>query len=158
MIPDTVPVRVATLADAGVLAALLHDFNTEFDTPTPGAAVLAQRLHRHLETRSTFALLAGAPPIGFALVTLRPNVWFDGPVAIIDELYVDPPSRGRGIGTALMTSVERECRARSAGYVEINVDEGDGDARRFYERLGYRGVDLDTGEPALYYSRELESP
>jgi GNAT superfamily N-acetyltransferase len=153
---STSTIRLAGLDDAQDLASLLHKFNTEFDTPTPGVAVLAPRVRSLLAGSSTFAVLADSDnPIGFALVTLRPNVWFDGPVALVDELYVKPMSRGSGIGTALMARVEQECRARSVDYLEINVDAGDTDARRFYERLGYRGVDPDTGEPALYYSREL---
>ena len=121
----------------------------------PGAAVLEQRLEKLLTTSMTFAVIAGDSPLGFALVTLRTNVWFDGLVALIDELYVEPSLRSGGISTALMALVEQECRARSVEYVEINVDEGDTDARRFYERLGYSGVDPDSGEPAIYYSREL---
>ena len=31
-------------ADAAVVARLLHDFNTEFSTPTPGAGELQSRL------------------------------------------------------------------------------------------------------------------
>jgi GNAT superfamily N-acetyltransferase len=152
---DTRAIRLATPADANDLAALLHAFNTEFETPTPGVDVLASRLRSLLATQSTFAMLADVPPTGFGLVTLRTNVWFDGLVAILDELYVEPSSRGRSIGAALMTKVEQECRARSVDYVEINVDTADTGARRFYERLGYSGIDPDTGEPALYYSREL---
>lgn len=155
MVPGTVGPCLATSADADDLAVLLHEFNTEFETPSPGVAVLARRLRSLLTGPSTFAVLADRPPAGFALVTLRPNIWFDGPVATVDELYVVPSSRSRGLGTALMLFVERECRARSVEYVEINVDEGDVDARRFYERLGYRGVDPGTGEAARYYSREI---
>ena len=39
--------------------------------------------------------------------------------------------------------------------IEINVDAGDVDAQRFYERQGFSGVDPDTGERAFYYSLEL---
>lgn len=39
--------------------------------------------------------------------------------------------------------------------VEINVDAGDVDAQRFYERHGFSGMDADTGERAFYYSLEL---
>ena len=39
--------------------------------------------------------------------------------------------------------------------IEINVDESDVDAQRFYERHGFLGVDADTGERAYFYSQEL---
>src|SRR3954453_11451626 len=74
--PDTAMVRVAAAEDADVVATLLHDFNTEFDTPTPGTAVLAARLRRLLDSGATIAVLAGEAS-GLALITLRPNVWYD---------------------------------------------------------------------------------
>jgi GNAT superfamily N-acetyltransferase len=147
--------RLGKEVDANVLAQLLHDFNTEFDTPSPGVGVLEARLRTLLANPSTFSILTDSSPVGFALVTLRPSVWFDGYVAIVDELYVEPISRGQGLGTKLIAYVEQECLNRKVDYIEINVDEGDTDARRFYERLGYSGVDSDTGETALYYSRSI---
>jgi hypothetical protein len=72
---DNWPVRVATVADAGVVGRLLDDFNREFDTPTPGPDVLAARLRILLATDQTIAILAGSPAVAVALVTLRPNVW-----------------------------------------------------------------------------------
>ena len=43
--PDPVDIdaRRAGPDDAAEVARLLHDFNTEFDTPTPGAATLTNR-------------------------------------------------------------------------------------------------------------------
>src|SRR3954452_4244500 len=95
-------VRLAEPRDAAVAAALLHDFNVEFDTPTPGVEVLSGRLERLLRGRDTMARRAGEPATGVALLTLRANVWSDGPVALLDELYVRPDRRGRGVGTALL--------------------------------------------------------
>ena len=151
--PDAV--RLATPNDAERLARLLHDFNTEFGTPSPGPAVLAPRVARLLAGDRTFAVVAGEPIIGFGLVTLRPNVWFDGPVALLDELYVAPSHRNRGLGTAMLARIESTCRARDVGLVEINVDDGDADARRLYQRHGYRCSTPDEPEPARYYWRDL---
>lgn len=153
--PDPAPARLAAAADAAEVARLLHDFNVEFDTPSPGVGVLAHRLTHLLHDGSTFAILAGEPAVGVALVTLRPNVWYDGPVALLDELYVVPERRGQGIGSRIVSLLVDSCRERGVGLVEINVDEGDVDAQRFYERHGFSGLGPATGERALYYEREL---
>ena len=39
--------------------------------------------------------------------------------------------------------------------IEINVDEGDIGAQRFYERRGFSSTDPGTTERALYYFQEL---
>lgn len=148
--------RAATVADAAVVAELLHGFNEEFGDPSPGVGVLTLRLSELLVAGSTLALLAGDPPAGVALLTLRPNVWYDAPVGLLDELYVLPPLRDRGIGSALIESCCALLRARGVGLIEINVDGEDRDARRFYERHGFRCVHGEHHEPELYYSRELE--
>ena len=157
-VPDTAGtwyVRKATVDDAALLARLLHDFNTEFDTPSPGPAVLEPRLKTLLATPTTFALLAGSPTVAFALVTLRSNVWYDGPVALLDELYVVPALRDRGIGSAIMSELRSIAESSGVDLIEINVDEADVDTQRFYVRHGYSAVDPDTGERAFYFSREL---
>lgn len=147
--------RLATSADADEVARLLHDFNVEFDTPTPGVAVLSARLRDLLAGPATFSVLAGTPATGVALVTLRPNVWYPGPVALLDELYVVPELRGQGIGTAIIERVVSTCRSRGVGAIEINVDEGDVDAQRFYEGHGFTAIDPDSSERALYFSQQL---
>ena len=148
-------VRRATVDDAERVAELLHDFNTEFDTDSPGPEVLAERLRSLLATTQTFALLGGAPAVGVALVTLRPNVWYPGPVALLDEMYVAPDARGGGIGGAIVDRLVADCRLAGVSAIEINVDEGDVDAQRFYERHGFHGSDPQTGERAFYFSQEL---
>lgn len=149
---------MASPEDAAEIGRLLHDFNTEFDTPTPGPEVLAGRLQRLLAGASTFAILAGRPAMAVALVTVRPNVWYDGPVALLDELYVAPGMRGRGIGSEVLDLLHEHARATGIDAIEINVDEGDVDAQRFYERHGYSSAEPDTGERAFYYFRELTTP
>jgi GNAT superfamily N-acetyltransferase len=147
--------RLATPADAEALAGLLHDFNTEFDTETPGPAVLAGRLRTLLAQPSTFALLADDPPVAFGLVTLRTNVWYDGPVGLLDEFYVVPHLRDHGIGTAMFTRIRDELRARGCEVLEINVDSSDIDTIRFYERHGARNTDPGRDDQLLYFYLDL---
>lgn len=148
-------VRRATPADAAVVARLLDDFNREFDSPTPGPEVLARRVARLLAQGDVVALLTGEPPTGLAVLTLRPNVWYDGPVGLLDELYVVPERRSGGLGTRLLAAAEQVVRERDGAVLEINVDGPDVDARRFYERHGYRNSEVGSQDPLLYYFREL---
>ncbi len=147
--------RVATASEAATVADVLDTFNREFDTPTPGAAVLARRLERLLVGGEVIALLTGDPAVALALLTLRPNVWYDGPVALLDELYVAPQLRGRGLGSALLIAAEDVIRRRGGELVEINVEGDDIDARRFYERHGYVNSEPGESQPLLYYYRGL---
>lgn len=149
------PVRRATVPDAATVADLLHDFNAEFDTPSPGPQVLADRLRGHLPGGALVALLIGEPAVGFALLSFRPNVWYDGPVALLDELYVRPELRNQRRGSALLDAAVGLARGRGAGSLEINVDGEDLDARRFYERHGFRNTEPDRTDPLLFYYREL---
>jgi GNAT superfamily N-acetyltransferase len=145
--------RPATAADAGAAAALLDAFNREFATPTPGRPVLERRLERLLRETAMIVLLTGDPPIAIAVLTLRPSLWYDGPVAVLDELYVVPDRRGEGVGSELLAAAESSVRARGGQLLEINVDAPDTGARRFYERHGYSNT--EAGQALLYYYREL---
>jgi GNAT superfamily N-acetyltransferase len=147
--------RLATPDDAEEVASLLHDFNSEFDTPSPGVEALASRLRRLLAGDVTIAILAGTPAVGVGLVTFRPNVWYAGQVALLDELYVVPALRSKGIGSALVDHLMSLARSRGVDLVEINVDEGDVDAQRFYERHGFSATEPGSTERAFYYSQEL---
>ena len=149
------PVRVAVPADAAEVAGLLYDFNVEFDTPTPDREVLADRLTRLLSREDILVLLAGAPTVGVALLTLRPTPWSDGPFALLEELYVVPERRDQGAGTALLLRAIDTCRERGAEEMQINVDEVDTDTRRFYERHGFSNVDGVGGGLMFFYEREL---
>jgi GNAT superfamily N-acetyltransferase len=155
MSPDRVEVRLATVDDADAIGRLLDDFNTEFDTPTPGPDVLADRLRTLLGSPTTFAILAGHPAVGVGLVTLRTNVWYDGPVALLDELYVVPPRRNHGIGASIIEELHSYAVTHGIDLIEINVDEGDVDAQRFYVRHGFASAEPPTNERAFYFFKEL---
>jgi GNAT superfamily N-acetyltransferase len=150
-----VEVRAAGPAEAGVVARLLHDFNVEFATPTPGPAVLEARLGAMLAGDCAVALLAGEPAVAVALLTFRPSVWDAGPVALLEELYVRPDLRGRRIGQAVLERALAVARERGSETFEINVDEDDAGARRFYEAHGFANTEPGSTERLLYYWRAV---
>ena len=157
---DAPEVRLVFTADDTVTAArLLHDFNREFGAPTPGRDAIARRLAELLGDEATFALVATLPGsgdvVGIALVTLRPNIWYQGWVGMLDELYVVPEQRDHGIGTSLLHAAEAELVSRGGEVLEIGVDGEDAAAQRFYERHGYADHDAWSDQPSKMYFREL---
>ena len=143
-------VRRADPADAAVLGRLLWTFNTEFESQTDPADVLAERFARLLERDDAIALLAGEDD-GFAFLTLRPAIWYDGPVAQLEELYVAPALRDQGIGTAILDEARRLVSGLGSPEMHINVDEVDVDTRRFYERHGFVNIEAGADYRMLCY-------
>lgn len=159
---DEVTVRIGTVADADVAGRLLYDFNTEFESPTPSAAEFADRFRTILARDDVVLVIAmgegeggGSEPVGFALVTMRPTPYHDGPLLQLEELYVRPRLRDGGIGTLIITRLLELATEHSAGEIHINVDEVDSDTRRFYERHGFTNIAPGEGYRMLCYLREL---
>lgn len=150
-------VFIAFPEQAGVIGRLLQNFNAEFETPGPTAEEFATRFRLLLARADVLVLLAGTPadPTGLAFLTLRPTPYYYGPLAQLEELYVQPGLRGQGIGTALLTTAVREVRERGGAEMHINVDEVDTDARRFYEHHGFTNLQPGADYRMLCYLREL---
>lgn len=68
-------------------------------------------------------------------------------------LVVAPEAQGRGVGSALVRSLETEARLRGVSSLYLYTWE----ARRFYARLGWRAVDRfeDGDGPAMLMVRRL---
>lgn len=141
---------------AGVVALMLRDFNVEFDSVCPPQAELKQRTEELLAQGAVRALLAGEAPDGLSLLSFRPSVWADGPVATLDELYVRPEMRGRGIGRALLKATLGVARQAGCAWIELGTGETDAAARGLYESFGFTNVEDSRDRPRmLYYELEL---
>jgi ribosomal protein S18 acetylase RimI-like enzyme len=149
-------VRRATADDAEAVGRLLHDFNSEFDEPTPGPAPLAERVRTLLDHGDTVVLLAGEGPDGLAVLRFRPAIWDEALECYLAELYVVPAERGRGLGRALMGEAMDVARAEGATQMDLGTGEDDVAARALYESLGF---DNHGGRPDgplnFFYEREL---
>lgn len=149
-------VRVATADDAAAVGRLLHDFNSEYDEPTPGPEWLADRIQQLMAAGDTTVLVGGTGPDGIAVLRFRPAIWSDGLECYLAELYVVPQRRGRGLGRGLMQTAMDVARAQGADWMDLGTSEDDVAARSLYESLGFinreRGAD---GPITFFYEREL---
>jgi ribosomal protein S18 acetylase RimI-like enzyme len=148
-------VRRATEADVEVIGRLLHDFNAEYDEPTPGPAAIAKRMKLLLGSEETVVLLAEESQ-GLAVLRFRPSMWEEALECYLAELYVVPDERGRGLGRALMESAMAHARAEGATYMDLGTSEDDVAARALYESLGFSNREGKPDGPISYfYEREL---
>ena len=150
-----IQIREAIVDDAAAIARLLHDFNTEYEEETPPVAELTRHAERMLREGEMTVLLAGEGPDGLALLRFRPSVWTEKLEAYLQELYVVPDLRGRGIGQALMEAILATCRDRGAAWIELNTGETDVAARGLYRKFGFTNEEGPEGASMLYYEREI---
>ncbi len=145
----------------GVAAAarLLHDFNREYDEPSPPPDRVALRLTELVTAGDVTVLLAREPssgtPVGVAVMRVQPAIIGEGQEVYLAELYVVPERRGRGFGRELITDALARARGRGADYAYLITSEEDERAQRLYEAAGFRRTEGDGGPVMLAYEREL---
>ena len=149
-------IRRATAEDAEHVGRLLHQFNSEYEEHTPGAAALAGHARSLLESGEITVLFAGEGPDGFSLLRFHRSIYNGEPDAYVQELYVVPDRRGQGMGRALLEASMAAAREAGATHIELTTGETDAEARSLYESSGFTNREGGPdGPPMLYYEREL---
>ena len=128
--------RRATDADLPVLLDLESAFYAHEGYP----------FHRALNEQSMRRLIADAnlgrlfmigEGDGYMVLTFGFSIEFGGRDAFVDELYVAPPARGRGLGTEALLVAERACAEAGVATLHLEVEHVNARARALYERHGY---------------------
>ena len=85
--------------------------------------------------------VVGGAVVGYALLCSFWSNELHGEVCTVDELFVLPTSRSLGLGTSLITALQRGGlpRFRDAVALELEVTPINRRARALYERLGFAG-------------------
>jgi GNAT superfamily N-acetyltransferase len=97
----------------------------------------ARRLREAVETGEFEVLAARAEGrvVGVAVLAYRLSISAGGLFASVEDLYVEPDARRRGLGRALLEAVGERCAARGVSYIEAQVE--DEEATAFYAAVGY---------------------
>jgi len=141
--PAFLKIRFAVRSDRRALAALLVAQFREHRIAAPRARVdrAVAGLLRHPDRgRFLVAALAGRP-VGLAALSFVWSLEHRGRAAWLEELYVEPGHRGRGIGRALLRAACRAAGAKRAAAVDLEVDGAHRRAARLYAREGFRPLD-----------------
>lgn len=83
----------------------------------------------------------GEEPVGFALWFYNYSTFLGRAGLYLEDLFVLPQWRGRGIGGSLLAYLARVAVARGCGRMEWSVLNWNEPAIRFYRRMGARAMD-----------------
>lgn len=135
----TLRIRAGEVSDVPLVATLIRAlarYEKLEDDVTLTEELLEQNLfgaHRYAEI--LIAEDDGAP-VGFALFFHNFSTFLARPGIYLEDLFVIPAQRGRGVGRALLMELARLAVKRGCGRLEWAVLNWNRDAIGFYQKLG----------------------
>ena len=134
-------IRPATAADVPAIADLIRGL-AHYEKLEQEVTMTEELLAKNLFGPQRFAetLLAeeAGQPIGFALFFHNFSTFLGLPGIYLEDLFVVPEHRSRGVGRELLRELARIAVERGCGRLEWAVLDWNQDAIGFYERLGAR--------------------
>ena len=140
--------RPAKPADVPVILQLVRALAEYERAPEAVVATEQDFLHHGFGPTPRFSVLLAEEDgnvSGFALWFFTFSTWLGKPGLFLEDLFVRPELRGRGIGKALMLELARIAVREGCGRFEWNVLDWNQPSIDFYRSLGARQLDEWVG-------------
>ena len=139
-----IAIRPATPADTILLAELICSL-AEYERLSDVCTITPEVLETHLFSKrpvaeAVIAELDGEAQ-GFALFFTTFSTFVGKPSLYLEDLFVKPDARGKGIGKSLLLHLVRLAKDRGYGRVEWAVLDWNEPAIQFYKKLGARPME-----------------
>ncbi|HWQ08127.1 MAG TPA: GNAT family N-acetyltransferase [Holophaga sp.] len=80
--------------------------------------------------------------VGYANTWTVYSIWAGGRTLILDDLYVDPPSRSLGIGRRMMAFLADHARAQGCRRMQLHAETTNARAHKLYRELGFQDEEV----------------
>lgn len=133
--------RPAVAGDVGLILALIRELAEYERAPDAVVASEADLLRDGFGERPLFRVILAehdGEPAGFAFYFFSYSTWRGRPCLYLEDLFVRPPFRRRGIGLALLRELSRIAVAERCERFVWQVLDWNTPAIDFYESLGAR--------------------
>jgi ribosomal protein S18 acetylase RimI-like enzyme len=133
--------RPAVREDEQVLLRMMRNLAEQepgayfFDEPT--VREVFRKFLRSPDLGHAWVFFEGETPVGYVFLTFGYSFEYHGRDAFIDELYIEPQYRRKGIGRRAMQFVEERARELGVNAIHLEVDQGNDPAAALYRRAGY---------------------
>jgi GNAT superfamily N-acetyltransferase len=137
-------IRPATPADVGQILTFIRGLATYEREPDAVSATEEDLLRHGFGEKPYFECLIAeqdGKPAGFAFYFFDYSTWLGRPGLYLEDLFVDPPYRGLGIGKALMQRVAAVALERGCARLKWEVLDWNQPAIDFYASLGAEFLD-----------------
>lgn len=134
-----IEIKPATAADCPLLLSFIRqlaDYEKLSHEVVADAAALRQSLFDGRPGAEAVIGHLDGEPAGFALFFRNYSTFLGRPGIYLEDLFVKPDCRGRGVGQALLKHVAREAVRRKCGRFEWAVLDWNQPAIDFYRKLG----------------------
>lgn len=134
-------IRPARSTDVGLILTFIRGL-AEYEKLLPEVAATEDKLRATLfpsEGRAAAECVLAFwddAPAGFAIYFTNYSTFLAQPGLYLEDLFVSPHLRGRGIGKALLLHVARLANQRGCGRMEWTVLDWNQPAIEFYESIG----------------------
>jgi len=132
-------IRPAGPADVGIILGFIRalaEFERLAHEVVADEAMLAKSLFGPRPYAECLIAFVGNEPAGFALYFHNFSTFTGKPGLYLEDVFVDPRFRGKGIGEAFFHALAKIARERDCARFEWSVLDWNEDAIRFYRRLG----------------------
>jgi GNAT superfamily N-acetyltransferase len=133
--------RPGTAADVPLVLSLIHELAAYEREPDAAVATEEALLRDGFGPRPLFEVTIAewdGEPVGFAFWFLTYSTWRGQPTLFLEDLFVRPRARGRGIGKAFMRHLARVAVERGCARFAWQVLDWNAPSIAFYESLGAR--------------------
>lgn len=131
--------RIATASDLPPILALHREFYEHEGYPFD--EIRSMRALRQLAGDASLGRVLviedGGRAAGYVVITFGYSIEFGGRNAFVDELYVTPSSRGKGLGTEALDAAEQVSAEAGVLALHLEVEFTNVDAKRLYARRGW---------------------
>ncbi|HUR32863.1 MAG TPA: GNAT family N-acetyltransferase [Vicinamibacterales bacterium] len=131
--------RLATAGDVPVLATLMGEFYAEGGYPLPSAqaARTFERLLAAPDRGLVWLMVHEGQPAGFVVLTVSFSMEFGGLRGFVDDLFVAPAFRRRGLASEALEVLKEACHTRGVRALLVETSLDNDLAVRVYRRAGF---------------------
>lgn len=137
--PPDLRIRPALIEDVPTILGFIREL-AEYEKLSEQVVTSEELLRDHLFGQRPAAEVriasVGRADVGFALFFASFSTFIGRPGIYLEDIYVQPAFRGRGVGKALLCEVARAAIKRNCGRLEWSVLDWNEPSIRFYESLG----------------------